>query len=803
MLGLSPPGDRSDLVGRDPAIRTIVDRLATSQLVTLTGLGGIGKTAVAREIARRHLALGGRAVMVDLVSVDRAGAVATAVASAVGAADDPAGDLLASVIERLDAAPALLVLDNFEHVLDAAGLVELLGTTTHDDVQVLVTSRVALGIPSEAVVSLEPLELPAAAGDIESATASALFLRRARERGRLHELDPDDASAIVEICARLDGLPLALEIAAGWSGLLTPRAIARRLADGRLDMTGTDARQASVAAIVDATLGLVGEKARQVFPSLGVFSGPFDEAAADAVLDVRGSLTALRDLERVALVRPSADVRGEPRFELLETIRAAALQVASDRQRRAAARRHIAHYADRAVAAAAAVRQTSFHDPGAGRDLADPNVGVALSRAFELRMGDPAVRLAAALATRAMQTGILREPLAQLERAMTLPGLTVATRSDGMNALVSLRGALGLTDGQEAGAREALRLARAARSPERIVRTLITVGNWTSEGAAGCYSEAAELAESVGYGWGAATAWSGLGDALWIEGRTDAAIAAAERGRAASLRDGDHAGVASRGLSLGEYELNLGRTEAALSHLTESVAMFREHPGLPFFQTAAECVLAAAEARSGNVGGAYRTLSRAGRRVATAESAEDLTSWLEAAAIVLETRHPVMAIRCVGAVEEIAAMSGLPRASQRLHHDAVRRIELVIGRARVEQERAAGRSANPSVLFADVDRTVRREAGPDADLIVAPFGSLTAREQEVLVQLADGRTDRQIGDALGMTPKTASVHVANLKAKLGVQTRVEAALFARDRLGRPVPAESPGSGHGGGGPERH
>src|SRR6185503_1109524 len=134
-------------------------------------------------------------------------------------------------------------------------------------------------------------------------------------------------------------------------------------------------------------------------------------AAARAVTADNQVLGALRELEVVALVRVSPDVTGEPRFELLETIRAVALTNLGDDARRAAWQRHASWYAERAVDAASAVRSSSFSDPVGGAALADPNVLAAFDRAVELGDHETALRIAAALATRAMQTGILREAL--------------------------------------------------------------------------------------------------------------------------------------------------------------------------------------------------------------------------------------------------------------------------------------------------------------------------------------------------------------------------------------------------------
>jgi len=787
------------LIGRARELALVERRLTGARLVTITGLGGVGKTSIARTVAWRRADGGGRTIVVDLAPVAVPQGVGGAIAAAVGAVEDADRSLAHAIGDALAAPPALLVLDNFEHVLNARSLIsDLLAVAP--SLRILTTSRVPLGLLDESVVPLGPLGLPSSARDVETAPAAELFLKRARDLGRLDRLDPDDAEAVVEVCRRLDGLPLALELAARWTGVLSPRAVHRRLVDGRLDLSDGEPRHGSLEAIVRSTLELIDRSSAGVFPLLAVFAGRFDEAAAQAVTGHDGILGPLRALESVALVRVSTDPRGEPRFELLETVRAVALASLADDDRLAAWRRHARYYGERAVAAATAVRSSSFSDPVEGAALGDANVVAAHERSVGLGDREVALRISAALATRAMQTGILREALARLEAALAMPadpggtarGASAARdlaglRSDAMNALVSLRGALGIVDGQEAGAREAVAQAREADDPVRIVRTLITLGNWAAVDRAAAYADAAEIAERIGYEWGAATAWNSLADAHWEAGRTDEALAAIVRAQESSTRQGDRAGLATCLTARGEYELNLGRIAAGNGHLDEAVAIYRETAGMPTFMTVGLTVQAMGRALDGRLEDASAILAEAAARVEVAEASEDLRSWLETAVVVLEPHHPIAAARCLGALDRIREETGTGRVSERILEAAAGRIERAIGRPRLERERSVGRAADRTALFADIARVTRRAAGPHAGRIQAPFGSLTAREEEILARLAEGRTDREIGDELGITAKTASVHVANLKGKLGVETRVEAVLFARDRLGSREP----------------
>lgn len=771
------------LIGRERELALVAEQLTGSRLVSIAGLGGIGKTSLAREAAARSEAEGVRTIFVDLAPVSDRGGVVAAIATIAGAAEEGDLELVEAIAAVIAGPPTLLVLDNFEHVLDASAEVErLLGLVP--TLRVMTTSRVPLGVLDESVLELGSLGQPASRRDVETAPAGALFLERARERSRLPELQPEDAEAVVEICRRLDGLPLALELAAAWSGILTPRAIARRLVDDRLDLASDDPRHASLDTVIDATLSFVEPADRAVLPLLGVFSGSFDDRAAGEVCGDPHVLTRLRNLAHVALIRVTADAWGEPRFELLETIRAFALRrLAETGELTELYRRHAALYADRALAAADRVRTTSFSDRRAGAALADPNLPTAVERMVELGETELAVRLAAALASHAMQTGILRPALQRLETAMALGGGSPGVRSDGLNALVSLRGALGRRAGLAPLATEAVALARAADDPIRIVRTLVTLGNVTDGDRSVPYAEAAALAERIGYAWGAATALSSLADALWSLGRSDQAIAALLRALVVSERHGDPSGVANGFVQLGEYELNLGRTAEALAHLEQGAEILRANPGTPFFVTTSLTLLATAQALAGRLDFAYRTLAAAADRVEVAEGSQDIEDWLESAANVLEPNHPVAAARALGAMDRIRIDGGLVRISEPLLQAAASRIEHAIGRPRTAAARASGREAEPQALFAELARLVRREAGPDSDRLRAPFGTLTRRERQILVLLAEGRTDREIGDKLGISAKTASVHVANLKGKLGVDTRVEAVIFARDRLG--------------------
>ncbi|MET8297932.1 BTAD domain-containing putative transcriptional regulator [Streptomyces sp. NPDC005180] len=337
----------TSFVGREPELAALADDLARVRLVTLTGPGGAGKTRLAEHAAAAHPESGW---LVELARLDHAAAVPDAVLSALGLRENslvarektPAGDDPTTLlVEHCAHRSLLLVLDNCEHVIDgAAALAEKL--LTHcPGVRILATSREPLGVPGE---FLRPL------GPLPPGPAHRLFTDRATAARPGFRPD-EDPSAVAEICDRLDGLPLAIELAAARLRLLTPRQIADRLDDRFRLLTGGARtllpRQQTLRAVVDWSWDLLDTAERTVLARMSVFAGGCDLDAVEAVCagpgaDVADTLGSLVDKSLVTAV-PDADGM---RYRLLETIREYATErlAASPDDARATARRHAAHY---------------------------------------------------------------------------------------------------------------------------------------------------------------------------------------------------------------------------------------------------------------------------------------------------------------------------------------------------------------------------------------------------------------------------------------------------------------------------
>jgi predicted ATPase/DNA-binding XRE family transcriptional regulator len=336
------------LLGRDTDVKTLRAVLAdpAARLVTLIGPGGVGKTRLALELARAIADESAcRVRFVGLAAVRNSAFVASAIAEALGVVNDAALDLPRRARLACEGQPTLLVLDNFEHVLDMAPLVaELLMSVA--TLQVLATSRAPLHVRGEREYAVRPLALDAnvdvrSPADLARAPAVRLFVERARDVLPDFYLTASNGPTVSAICRRLDALPLALELAARWIKVLTAEDLLRRLmhdvllsADGPRDLAE---RQRTINATVAWSYHLLAPNEQRLFRRLGVLPGRFPIEAAAAVLAGREDsspgndevLCAAADLiDKSLLLRSETSVESRPLYDMLETVRAyAALEL--------------------------------------------------------------------------------------------------------------------------------------------------------------------------------------------------------------------------------------------------------------------------------------------------------------------------------------------------------------------------------------------------------------------------------------------------------------------------------------------
>ena len=378
-----------DLLGRDEDVEVVLGALRTASLVTLLGPGGIGKTSLALTVARGwHERHGGRVAMVELDEVASADDVVAAVAETLGVAEPRDGDLLAAVVTATSARPTLVVLDNCEHVLAGAAAVAAAFSAGPPGTRLLATSRERLGAVREHLHPVEPLT-PAHEG-------ADLFVRRAAAVAA--DLDVTaDRGVVEELCRQLDGVPLAIELAAARVRSLTPTQLLERLGDRfrLLAVRGAASpRQATLEGAVAWSYDLLDSDEQVLFARLSVFTGPFDLAAAEAVgagdgLDAIDVDRLLGDLVERSMVATLDGPTGR-RFRLLETLRQfAAARLAERATAAAVAARHGAWVAGEAARIGTLLAGPGEFEGVQRLDELWPNLRSALDRA--LAVGDVAL----------------------------------------------------------------------------------------------------------------------------------------------------------------------------------------------------------------------------------------------------------------------------------------------------------------------------------------------------------------------------------------------------------------------------
>jgi predicted ATPase/class 3 adenylate cyclase/DNA-binding CsgD family transcriptional regulator len=402
--GLAPA--LTTFIGRAGAVEEVCGLLDSRRLVTVTGPGGVGKTRLAAEVARR---VAGRfadgACLVELAAVQEQALVPAAVAAALGIPQAQGLSAAESLAAALSRQQVLLVLDNCEHVIAAAAdLCELL-LPAADDVRILATSQEPLQVSGEARYRLPPLAVARSDGLAEASESEAvsLFADRARRVDPHFSLDPESAPVVARLVARLDGMPLAIELAAARVEALGVEQLLDRLDDRFALLASGDrraaARQRSLAAAVDWSYQLLSGQEQEVFRQLSVFPGPFTLEATKAVAGPFAEPVVLHlvDCSLISPPRPGPD--GRARYLMLETLRAYGAGRLSEAGEQPTALAKLAGYALQVAEQTAEGMQTGTGELAAARwlDAEDATMQQALTWALE-HQPSVAMRLAPALA---------------------------------------------------------------------------------------------------------------------------------------------------------------------------------------------------------------------------------------------------------------------------------------------------------------------------------------------------------------------------------------------------------------------
>jgi predicted ATPase/class 3 adenylate cyclase/DNA-binding CsgD family transcriptional regulator len=783
------PAALTSFVGRAEAVDEVCRLLDGYRLVTVTGPGGMGKTRLATEAARRVAArFADGACLVELAGVQEPDLVPAAVAMALGIPQSPdrsAADSLA-VADRMQ---ALLVLDNCEHIIGAAADLCETMLPVADDVRILATSQEPLRVAGEARYRLAPLSVPQPNDQAEAVASEAvsLFVDRAKRVDPHFSLDPESALTVARLVARLDGMPLAIELAAARVEALGVEQLLERL-DDRFALLASGnrratARQRSLAATVDWSYQLLDAEEQRVFRQLSVFPGPFTLEATKALAGPRAEPAVLHlvDCSLISPPRPGPD--GRARYLMLETLRAFGADRLTEAGEEQVAAAKLAEHALQVATQAAEGMRTSVGEqaPAQWLDTEDATTQQALTWALEHEPG-LAMRLAMALAPWWVQRGRVTAGYAQLQVAADR---AAADRADPDDAWVEAQYWLGylanLAGEFDSGlAHYTVALDATADRPRSPLLVDILAGRANCLLNLGRIAEAAEearraldLALQIDYWTGEARALLTLSFAAQYAGDEEKALDWARQATRVDQRAIPGRLARQCNHNLADNLLDVGDLAAA-----EDICVIEldrgQQAGDLISQAFCLDLLAELDQRSGRIPEAAQHLrealeisTRIGNRLrqidclnncghlcaATERWADAVTMWAA----------------YLSCLEELG-MADLPAATER-REQLLRDAGQSLG---PERTRAAEKRGQDMTLAAAAELAILL-TGPDsvARLAQPDLSQLSAKEQELAILVAQGHTDAEIAERLRVSVRTVRSRVDRLRAKADCPRRAD------------------------------
>ncbi|NRQ36368.1 tetratricopeptide repeat protein [Nonomuraea sp. NN258] len=794
------PAEPNRFVGRDRDLTELCALIDEVRLLTLSGVGGTGKTRCALRIAARVVESFPDGVwIVELSRLTRSDLLVHEITTVLGVREEGVRPLLDTLLDFVRGRRLLLVLDNCEHLVEAcAQLAETL-LTCCPDLRILVTSREPLKIASELVWRVPPLALPGPGQAIEQAESVQLFLERARSAGSGLTVTTDNARDIARLCRDLDGLPLALELAAARTVAMSPGQISARVKDNFRVLNASartaPARQRTLLATMQWSHDLLSAPEQVLFRRLAVFSGPFtldlaESVCAGAALPRAQVLDVLTDLVDKSLVQFDQD---SSCYRLLESVRQFAAELLESAGERERMRDQLLHgLADLAQRHGADVWispdlpwATRYARVLVLRDLAG-NAREALTWAVTTRQTAQALRLACGYFPLWYGFGEFAEGRHWYRTLVDLPGADAVP--DLVAEAVVHYANLAFEQQDSAAAEEWVQRALALRdrlgSGFTASYLLVVAGMYV--GTRGDLAKAAEYAEEslelatrIGSPWAEGLARLLQAGVAAFNGHKREVLTRGDEAVAAFVKFGHAWGVSKAHLELGRFADFLGDLDAARRHLEECANTAEELDTGPILATSLG-LLALVLARQGESEPARERVTRCVALSRSMGQHLPVVTALAALAVLAEDHDDLEpAVQLWAAAKALEESTGLPVWSSASPEPLLARARALVGEGKVSLwwSLGSGMTAEEAVQYGlDGVRPAHSAPKPPS----GPGAILTPREREIVALISRGLSNRAIGEELFISPATAARHVANILLKLNFGSRAQVAAWAAE-----------------------
>jgi predicted ATPase/class 3 adenylate cyclase/DNA-binding CsgD family transcriptional regulator len=808
------PSQATSFVGRAAELAELGALVSGgSRLVTIAGPGGIGKSRLALQLAAGALDGTRDGVwLVELAPVTEPDLVTRTAAAALRVSEAPGRPLLDTLIDAIGDRDLLLILDNAEQVLGAVAELAAAVIRSCPRVCLLVTSREPLGAGGEHVFRVSGLTVPpadlAAPDRLAAFESVQLFAEHAALHRRDFILDDANAAVVAAICVRLDGIPLALELAAARLGLLSASEINARLDQRfRLLTTGNRTslpRHQTLRALIDWSYDLLSSEERIVFDRLAVFAGGWTLDAAEAIAsggDVADwqVLDLLAALVGKSLVQAEV-IHGSTRYRLLETVRhyaAERLALRADSDASGVRAAHRDHYLSLVETAAARLHGPDEHRWLDRIEAEFDNIRAAL--AFSIAdpgSAEPGLRLAAGLRSFVFSRGHSGEVIEALGALLGRPDARQPTRYLAL-ALVTNCKLLTHFDRNPdipAMAEEAITIARGL-ADDALAADALAALNWFSflqgdlPAALARADEAVALTRAAGNPLRLVVA---LGHRAVFKaeiGDLDASLADYQEVLSLARASGDNYTLVVTLVNLGVDQVVAGEFPAALAYLQDALRVADAH-GYQHLSAAAEMNLGFAYLMNGDATSARRLLVGVLDR---ARATNEMT-WVHSALLGLALAagadaEPAVAATLHGAADHQYEQAGqaFDAKESKMRTSDHARLRDALGEAAFDAAYQHGRTLSQADAIAHALSTARPDPGPAASVTVpaagrapadSPVGLLSAREREIIALLAGGASNAKIAETLFVTPNTVRTHLDRIRDKTGARNRAELTRYA-------------------------